>query len=146
MTVYVIKRPEVSSGLKRTYHKNLEVIECKGRSGKEKPHIVIEQVCAIHKYSPAKKAWIRKAIGTQSNSFYSPELHTTPITALNARHGDLVFTTLEAAQVTKLILIERLKKTYEAELAQLRELFKRNVPNVQEPMDQLLEEHPDLFI
>lgn len=147
MMVYAIQQPEVSSGLKRTYHKKLEVFECKANKEKSTEVFLIADIQAGYTYSAAKKQWIRKPIKHNGGVRCPRErIHTTSTTTASYYDKYVLFTTLEAAQVSKLLMIQQMAKKYNKELEELKALFKRNVPNVEEPMNQLLEEYPDLFI
>lgn len=147
MILYLIKQPSISSGLRRSYNKQLEVLECCTNVNTSDENVMyLDKVIAIHKYHAGKKQWIRKPSSKSIQArCIRQHIHTTTCTTpLYTEY--VMFTTVEAAQASKLILIEQLKNTYEKEIERLQTLFKRNVPNIDEPMNQLLETHPDLFI
>ena len=57
-----------------------------------------------------------------------------------------LYTTLEAAQVSKLLLVRRMEEEYRKAIKELEDTFTRNIPAYKEPLNQLLDQHPDLFI
>jgi hypothetical protein len=147
MNVYYIDRPSVSNGLKRTYHKKLEVYygaleNLVARAYNNTQIYISFRANSVYIYNQKKNIWVQK----KSTKFLSIHLPVDRIFETAEVNKPGVYTTLEAACVAKLILIERMAEEYKKELKKLQETFKRNVPNVEQPFNQLLETHPDLFV
>ena len=143
MRIYWIDIPYASSGLRRTYRKNLEVFSGIPNEG-------TLQADTICKYMPNKKCWVEKTTTNSKFSMYigsGPIVHSSMPTIQSMRRYDaLMFTTVELAQAAKLILVEVMAKAYQKELEDLQELFDRNVPKVGEPLKALKEDYPEYFI
>jgi len=144
MHVFVIERPYVSSGLKRTYHKKLEVFECTAvETSVAHPFAgwwCIDNIECVYTYHP-KKGWLEKACTKYPGDIdHFTIIHHTP--HLNG----VVYATIEAAQVAKLLMIKRMVETYKASIKELEACCARNVPAYKDPLNQLLDQHPDLFL
>ena len=147
MNVYYIEYPEVSAGLKRTYHKKLEVFygafSCpRTNSYSQEEYYTVFKTASVYNYNTKKNTWVQKPT-TQT---FSCRININNIfdTAETSRVG--VYSNLEAACVSKILLVEHMAEEYKKALKELQELFTRNVPDVQQPLNQLLETHPDLFV
>lgn len=139
MRVYFIDPPSVSNGLRRTYHKKLEVYS--GELQKDRVH-----ADKIYKYLRGK--WVEKPFnGSESRWVRNQDsIYTTmpPINYMASSYS--VFTSLEMAQAAKMILIQRMAKQYEEELERLREALSKNVPDVEKPLQELKDQYPEYFI
>lgn len=144
MKVFYIDKPYVSSGLKRTYHKKLEVFEGEAEvydTNVPGKWLSIKQVVYVYTYRKSK-GWVRKNNTTRIHHYFQ-----TKDIATNVSMSDkAVYTTFEAAAASKLLLIQRMSREYEANIKKLQELYNRNVPATQHLLDEFLEEYPDIFI
>lgn len=146
MRIYWIDAPSVSSGLKRTYHKKLEVYS--GTTSEDGKWADSDTL-----YRVLRGKWCDKA--HKGSTFRLPymyrqdkrniEAHETMPT-LQEMNAGCAYATLEMAQAAKMILIQHMTKTYEAELVRLRELLKKNVPDIEKPLAVLKEDYPEYFI
>lgn len=147
MSVFYIQRPEASSGLKRTYHKKLEVFYGEMGAAITNSYTGHNRVnsfyaTSVYRYNGKTKSWIEKPhVETFFGTYQAENVFSTPETR---KIG--FYTTLEAACLAKLLLIQEMEKKYKKALNDLEALFKRNVPDINKPLDQLLDKHPDLFI
>ncbi len=144
-TVFVIDRPYVSEGLRRTYFKKLEVYECTAKAetawwGEE---IRIVKTNFLHSYTP-KKGWIKRARKQGPRDF--TQVHKDRVVSTVNTHDRVFYTTLEAAQISKLLLIKQMEEKYLKALQELQDMFKRNVPDYKTPMSDLLNQYPELFL
>ena len=147
MNVYYIEYPEVSSGLRRTYYKKLEVfygelLSPRTNSYSQEEYYTEFKASSMYSYNAKKNTWVQKP----TNRTFTCRINTNKIfdTAETSRAG--AYNNLEAACVSKILLIEHMAEEYKKALKELQELFTRNVPDVQQPLNQLLETHPDLFV
>ena len=151
MIVFYIQYPYVSAGLRRTYNKKLEVFEIEvekiTRNSPQGEQVYYQHIEThwVHAYNNKKAQWIKKP---SKKHFYMNILEEclTSTADITGTTQDHLYTTLEAAIAAKLMLIQRMAITYKKELVTIQELLDRNVPDVQKPLDILLDEHPDLFI
>ena len=146
MRVYFIDIPEVSSGLRRTYHKKLEVYsgelkECTNRYGYVSN---IAYADTIYKYQ-AKKGWVEKPYNSKSKVVSDKNIHST-MPNISSIGSDTGFTSLELAQAAKMLLINDMREQYERQLVELKEMLARNVPDVSDAVNELKAEHPELFL
>jgi len=58
----------------------------------------------------------------------------------------VLYSTLEAAQVSKLLQIKNMENEYKKVIKELEDTFARNIPAYKEPLNHLLEQHPNLFL
>lgn len=133
MTLYFIKLPEVSSGLRKIINKKLEVF--KGEVTTDCLGIRRVLSDTVYRYNTKKDTWTE-----HTDTRELVRLYQFPA------YGPYVFDTLEKAQVAKLVAIQEMALTHQAELARLQELFKRNVPDVSKPLQTLRENHPEHFL
>lgn len=141
LKVFLIEHPCVSAGLKRTYFKKLEVFEgtATERGG---GMYVLDSVQFCYKYTP-KKGWVKRPHTRFPGNI--TRSHLNLFSTANTSHVGF-YTTLEAAQVSKLLLVRRMEEEYRKAIKELEDTFARNVPAYKEPLNQLLDQHPDLFI
>jgi len=150
MRVFVIERPYMSSGLKRTYHKKLEVFECtavESKATRDRPFAGgwrIDSIECLHTYHP-KKGWVKK-LYTKSSPTNSSTTKYSTICPTADTNSSVFYSTLEAAQVSKLLLIKRMENEYKTAIKELEGTFARNIPAYKDPLNQLLDQHPDLFL
>ena len=138
--VYAIRRPGISNGLKRTYHKKLEVFKgiCNEPTS-TRPYRCNE----LFVYEEGEYK-IKRCIQL---SLYKPKhVHSEipDFSTLNTEY--LFFHDLEMAFLCKCLLVKELGKSYEAEIQKLQDMFKRNVPDVSGHLDRFKKEMPELFI
>ena len=143
MRVYWIDVPYVSSGLKRTYQKRLEV-----HSGIQEGNDI--KTDTLHKILRGK--WVEKP-STESAPYlhgYQGQQRSVPHVIMPAleemRKTSSTYATLEMAQAAKMILLQDMTKKYELALDRLRELLRKNVPNIEAPLAVLKADYPEYFI
>ena len=146
MRIYWIDVPTVSSGLRRTYHKKLEVYSGvqEGSGGCTRSDTL---------YRILRGEWVDKKHSTSEFSMpfdystrkYNNEIHKS-MPQLSLMRRGCAYATLEMAQAAKMILIEDMKRKYEAELDNLRDMLKKNVPNIEKPLAVLKADYPEYFI
>jgi hypothetical protein len=140
----------VSSGLKRTYHKKLEIFECTAVEANTSIYAYaqkgyyVNSIQYVHAYHP-KKGWVKKpytksSLNSSAMTRYSTICHTTNTSQ------NVLYSTLKAAQVSKLLLIKSMENKYKKAIKELEDTFARNVPAYKEPLNHLLDQHPDLFL
>lgn len=141
MIVYTIEIPSVSSGLRRTYFKKLEVF----KGTLENERFTADRV---YRYNGVKNAWVDKEFNSTSASkrIYNNHVYNSMPPLSYMRNGGIGFTTLELAQAAKLLLIEDMGRSYQKELDRLKDLFERNVPDVKAPLSTIKEEYPEYFL
>jgi hypothetical protein len=139
MRHFLIQYLYVSSGLKRTYHKKLEVF-----GGVLNGTNFIADT--LHSYK--KGVWVEKPIKNPDICHVGPNEIRSDITGLekNRWNSDLVFTSLDLAKAAKLITIQKLGVVYAEELVRLRELYDRNVPDIKAPLAEMYAEYPEYFV
>ena len=146
MRIYWIDVPSVSSGLRRTYHKKLEVYS--GVKGDEQGCTRSDTLYKILRGKWTDKGHT-KAEFTMPYDYktrtYINKVHTAMPTLSLMRQG-CAYANLEMAQAAKMILLEDMKRTYERELDNLRDMLKRNVPDIKKPLAELKEAFPEYFI
>jgi len=145
VNAFYIERPYTSSGLRRTYFKKLEVYygEIKEIERYNRSYYTWARTISVFVYNNKKGCWIEKP----TKKYFSVSIPKNKLLETTSRRSEECFyTSLEAACVSKLLLIQRMGDVYKKELQELQELYDRNVPDVQKPLDALLDEHPDLFI
>jgi hypothetical protein len=147
MTYYLIECPYVSSGLKRTYYKKLEVLAGElTPSANSRNTYSTFKVTAVHTYKKGK--WVEKS-GTRAISRYvgTGSIHSDlNFTTNSYSQNDKVFTSLELAKAAKLLAIQNMGVVYSKELVRLQELFDRNVPDISVPLAELYTEYPEYFL
>lgn len=141
MRGFFIDVPYVSSGLRRTYKKRLEVYE--GDVDVVKGERITVKADTIHKYTKAK-GWVKKSYNGYEYRSAIQMVHSLP--SVNNIHDSTIYVTLELAQAAKLLKIKEMAVKYEAELKDLHNLFKRNVPDVTKAVEELGAEYPELFV
>lgn len=144
MRVYFIKAPYVSSGLKRSYNKQLEVYSGVRESGKD---VVYSDT--VYKYHKGKNAWVEKpCTGKHYVRIHDEKRQVVSnMPSLNImQQQSIVFVSLELAKASKLLLIQYMAKQYEDELVRLKELFTKNVPDVEPMLVEFKEDYPEYFI
>ena len=148
MKVFLIERPYVSSGLKRTYHKKLEVFECmavKSDASKyAREGYYVDSIQYLHAYHQ-KKGWVKKPY-TKSSVNSSIMTRYSTIFPTTDTNRSVLYSTLEAAQVSKLLQIKNMENEYKKVIKELEDTFARNIPAYKEPLNHLLEQHPNLFL
>lgn len=140
MRVYFIKCPHVSSGLRKSYNKQLEVYSGEINKGWVYPD-------KMYQFNN-KKGWVEKTPrlkeGRRIHSRNETPVEMLP--KLVEMHEDTLYATLDLAATAKFLLIQRMTKAYEDEIEELRKLFKKNVPNVDKPLEKIREDYPEYFI
>ena len=148
MKVFLIKRPYVSAGLKRTHHKKLEVFECTAVKADASKYTreghYVDSIQYLHAYHP-KKGWVKKPYTRSSTNSSSMARYSTICPTTNTSCS-VLYSTLEAAQVSKLLLIKCMEDQYKKAIKELEDTFARNIPAYKDPLNQLLDQHPDLFL
>jgi hypothetical protein len=133
-SVFFIKRPYVSNGLRRTFFKKIEIMEAKPLDSNK------YEIFQIHNY--LKSGWkvkqTKKFISSRDNIRNSLDFKNT--------REDMCFETFELAYIAKVLLIERLKKEYVKELESLRAMMERNCPDVAANMKEIQEKYPEHLI
>lgn len=137
MMIYCIERPYVSSGLRKTYKKNLEVfsgelINCTGNTYKA-------DLTTIHYWN--KDKWYEKP-NKKPRAVTTKLENIKDIPSLDSTN----FSSLDAAKISKLLAIKNMEKAYIEELEALKALFERNVPDVSKPLEELRELYPEHFV
>jgi hypothetical protein len=143
MRVYWIDIPSVSKGLKRTYNKKLEVYSGILNSDGQN-HINSDKI-----YRYTSKGWKEtpntsgiRFIGGRER-YLEINVPQTTIPSINNMRRNLIYSSLEMAQVAKIILIEDMKRTYEQELEDLRTRMVKNIPKTDKPLKELKDEYPE---
>ena len=143
--VYGMKPAYASSGLKRTYNKQIEVVRFIKQKGSRGVFIADE----VYRY---KNDGTFKT-GNSSESFNANHhlpVHDGPSTQSPAYSINFtLFYEQDMAYISKIQSIEELKRDYTAELQRLQNLFDKNVPNLDghnEAVQAIKEEHPEKFI
>lgn len=140
MAIYAIKPPYISNGLKRSYNKQIEVFEYSDKIDESNRHEYIRRFFYKNgkwetDHKSTRAPYIRKGV------------HIYDEIIMHHTNGNYeCFSELEMAQASKFILIERMAKEYEREIKHLHELFKRNVPDVSDEIQQIKKVYPELFI
>lgn len=144
MPIYAIKVPSISNGLRKSYNKQLEVYE-----------IDFEQTSHNHNvgYATGIKCWEYDLKGSKewkvSKGRFSERVNinlikTDIITSSN--HDVVLFDNLENAQVSKILLVNQLRKHYEDEIENIRKLYEKNVPDLSDEVEDLKQKYPEKFI
>jgi len=139
MRLYFIDVPYVSSGLKRTYHKKLEVFSGEYDKNAANYSVVIDTI-----YKFKKGEWVKSSYTQyrEFNMYIQTYIHSSMVTL----QGNFAFTSPELAQAAKLMLIQKMGITYKKKLKELEELFSRNVPNIDKPLQLLKKDYPEYFV
>lgn len=138
--VYAIRRPEISNGLKRTFHKKLEVMKCiYAEPTSRRPYrcneiFVWEKGQYVLKRCPSTSLMMPFKINSE----------LPDVKLLNTEY--IFFYDVDMAFLFKCLLVKEMGKRYEAEIKKLQETFKRNVPDVSNHLDRFRDEMPELFI
>lgn len=143
MTCYAIKMPYLSKGLKKSYNKQIIVYE--GGVEKVNNHYNTFRANACKELS--KKGWKDK--NCYYNEHFTDNSYFTSLptyTKLFNRRGILVFPSFDMAAKCKYLALDSLTKEYEKKLDELRELCRKNIPDVTEEVSKIREEHPEMFI
>ncbi len=144
MPIYAIKVPSVSKGLKKSYNKQLEVHE-----------IEFEQTSHNHNvgYATGIKCWEYDLKG--SKEWQEVKRRFGERVNLNLIQKDIItssfdnvvlFDNLENAQVSKILLVNKIRKHYEDEIEKIRKLYKSNVPDLNDEIEVLKQKYPEKFI
>jgi len=133
-SIFFIKRPYVSNGLRRTYFKNIEIMEIKPIETNR------YEIFQVHKY--LKSGWKVK----KTKEFMRSSAKIRNSLDLTHTSEDMFFETFELAYIAKILLIERLKKEYVKELESLRSMMERNCPDVEANMKEIQEKYPEFLI
>lgn len=151
--LYGIKCPEISKGLKRTYHKNMEILEFRYdfyETRFAKAAYKYKQT-HIHKFKNGKFERTK----TSSAAFHlyaDSKILSEPVQRLydsrrTGKHNELlVFDSFELAYISKTYLIKDMKNEYEHELEKLRTLMIKNVPDIEQHIKMIKETYPEYMI
>lgn len=143
-TIYMIEIPSVSNGLKRTYHKKLEVFE-KVYLGYNENGFPKYQTVKEHVYNK-RNGWIERKSNGYAEIVRNPINHNLMQKA-SSYTKVLYFSDLEAAKSTKILLINDMKKKkYEEELSDLRKRMEKNVLDVVDLVEEVKEKYPEDFV
>jgi hypothetical protein len=139
MTLYVIEAPYMSKNFKRSFNKKLEVFcgEIENTSSRR------PQLKAHTLFEYKKGKWVQK---TTSKTF---EIHPhTIFDSLDFRRlsGEIAFKSLELAQIAKIKLVDTMMVEFEDEIQKIRDSFERNVPKTKQPMAEMKDKFPELFL
>ena len=148
MRAYWIDVPYVSSGLRRSYMKKLEVYS--GEVAEDGYSVKPDKI-----YRFLRGKWVDKGefLGACVYSNYNHQnrtklaikVHNVMPTIAVMKSG-CVYSSLEMAQAAKMILIQEMERQYEVELDRIRELVKKNIPDINKPLAVLKEDYPEYFI
>jgi hypothetical protein len=135
--LYYIKTPHVSSGLKTTYNKQLEVF-----SG-----YLEGKFCHADKIFLYKKGeWVEKP-SNKSDKFFIMYSDLECLKQIGQYGGTILFfDSLDLAIAAKLLLIQKMESVYMKEIKKITETFKRNVPDVEKPLEEMKLKIPEFFI
>lgn len=135
---YAIDKPYLSSGLRKSYCKQLEV-------HKMELNEISNQYCAVQTYVFKKGQWL--VVKTASKSMYaSAKIHATICKDSPLNNTMLLFEKFDDAVDTKYLLLEKLKSEYKKEIEYIEDLMERNVPDVSDKCDKIRLKHAELFI
>lgn len=143
MTLYTIKVPKISNGLKRTYNKQLEVYELKQIDSSVPNHDVYIK-CKVHKYT--KKGWVTKDVN-KNTRFINPKINNDIVQNNKDIINDhLFFDNIILAKCSKVFLIDSMKQKYLRAIEELNSHFEKNVPDVTGIINELKQENPEYFL
>lgn len=144
MPIYAIKVPSISNGLRKSYNKQLEVYE-----------IEFEQTSHNHNvgYATGIKCWEYDLKGSKDwkvgKGRFSERVNIHLIKKdiiTSSSENVLLFDDFENAKVSKILLVNKLRKHYEDEIENIRKLYQKNVPDLNDEVEVLKQKYPEKFI
>lgn len=137
---FMILQPAVSKGFKRTYHKKIEVYECEldiaiDRYYKKKKHLFKNnkwEISDLNKRTDSMRIIVRGDLYTESSS--------------GSGGTEFYFESFELAYISKVLMIQNMGETYLKNLEELKEQYKRNVPNVNNHLDIIKDKYSEYMI
>lgn len=147
--IYGMKPAYASSGLKRTYNKQMEVVRFVRTESEHTDHVYYE-ADEVYRYKDDGSIRIGKPKAKTISPSFLPHVNDGPTTKSPVYGVDYtLFYDKDIAYVSKVQSIEDLKRTYTSELRRLQKLFDDNVPRVDAhsaAVQAIREEHPEKFI
>jgi hypothetical protein len=141
MRLYSVNRPYTSTNLKRIYNKKLEVFSGELEpSDRDYSSMVIDTV-----YVYSRNKWVEKPLNKKRELMVRVNLINDNMD-ISYSNNQLVFTTLELAKASKLLVTQQLDIKIKKELDDIRAALESSLPNVSKPLAKMYEEYPEYFV
>jgi len=138
--IFMIQRPYVSNGLKRSYHKKIEIMEYTPWDKDPNRYLRI----STHIWQ--KSGWKIKETFSHVKTHSKIIIHNDVVSNKANIDDDVFFESFELAYISKIMLIQSMKEVYMESLKDLKEKMERNIPDIKDHLEQIKEKYSEYLI